>query len=166
MSELIPRVDVEFELEADEAASAMRQHVMSRKSFWVRAVLGIVAAGMVGWAVSTGASAWWVGLAVGVGLLAALAMLVLWLFPLISVSRNPQLTQHYSFHFTSQGLDFETAETNGHLEWSRYQNIETTDAFYLLYYEKEHFTVVPRRALDASQEQALQKLIAEHVDTD
>lgn len=163
MSDLLAPVDIDFELDAAEAASAMRQHVMRQTSFRFRAALGVAAAAMIGWSVAGGPWAWWVGVAAGVGVLGALAMLVMWLFPLISVSRNPQLTQAYHFRFTPRGLDFHTDESEGHLGWERYQEALQTDEFYLLYYEKEHFSVVPRRALTDEQEERLQGLIAKYV---
>ena len=151
MNELLPHVEIEFELTNAENAAALRWHVLHTGGFRLTAPAGVLAAALLTAAMRFNDFSWLYAIGVGALALVGSALLVVFVFPWIAAVRSPQLTQHYHFIFSQRNIRYESEETRGVIEWDRYDRWTTTPDFYLLYYEGEQFTVIPRRAYPSEE---------------
>ena len=153
MNELLAPVEIEFELTNAENAEALRWHVVNTGGFRATAPLGVAAAAMLTGAMRFNGWPWFESIAVGAGALVLSVLLVTYAFPWLAALRSPQLTQHYAFRFTRRNVRFVSEQQEGFLEWERYDSWMQTPDFYLLYYDGDQFTVVPRRALETPEKE-------------
>ncbi|MFB6350898.1 MAG: YcxB family protein, partial [Bradymonadaceae bacterium] len=146
MAELLPPVDIDFELSNAENVAALRWHVLYTGGFRLPAPTGVAAAVLLAVAMRYNGFAWSWSLLIGACALLAAVLLVLFVFPWIAVLRSPQLSQHFHFTFTDRHIHYESDRQDGYIEWTRYDRFEETPDFYLLYYDDgDQFTVIPRR---------------------
>ncbi len=146
MSDLRPPVELDFELTRRENVSALRWHVLYTGGFQVTAPAGVAAAVLLVGALRFNGHPWSRSVWIGVGLLAVSVALVVFVFPWIAVLRSPRLSQRFRFVFSTRHIRFASEHDSGVIEWERYERWKEADDFYLLYYDGDQFTVVPKRA--------------------
>lgn len=161
--ELRPPVDIEFELDRRETASALRWHVLHQTGFRWKAMAGIVAAGLL--SVSFHLTGWgWIrASAFGAGVFAIGALLVLFVFPYVVAAQTPQLTQPYDIVVSHRGLRYQTDNNAGHIEWERYDTWKRSRDFFFLYYDGEQFTLIPRTRLPETHERRLEAFFEDYI---
>jgi hypothetical protein len=101
------------------------------------------------------------GLGLALPTIIALALLVV---PRIALAINAKLREPYRLIFSDQGIRFETTSIESNLAWSLYTRVTEVRDFYLLYWSRRGFTVVPKRAFaTAAEMQAFEALLVAHV---
>jgi YcxB-like protein len=108
----------------------------------------------------------WLGVAFcGLGLaLPALIAVALMVVPRIALARSEKLREPYRLTFSDQGIRFETTSIESNLAWSLYTRVTEVRDFYLLYWGRREFTVIPKRAFEtAADMQAFDALLVAHV---
>ena len=164
MSELRPPVDIEFELDQSENVDALRWHVLYTGGFRLTAPTGVAAAVLLVGAMRFNGHPWSRSALIGAGVLALAIVLVVYVFPWIAVLRSPQLSQHFHFVFSDRHIRFDSDQESGIIEWERYNRWREAADFYLLYYDGDQFTVIPKHAFATEgAEQRFVDLLEAHV---
>jgi len=74
--------------------------------------------------------------------------------------RYTRFQDEYTLQFMEEGLRFQTKSTDSKLAWSFYSSVLEAPKYYLLRYEKDLFTLIPKRAfVDKQQEAAFRDLL-------
>jgi hypothetical protein len=108
----------------------------------------------------------WLGVTFcGIGLaLPAIIAVALLVVPRIALAGNAKLREPYRLTFSDQGIRFETTSIESNLAWSLYTRVTEVRDFYLLYWGRREFTVIPKRAFaTAAEMQAFDALLVAHV---
>jgi len=158
-------VSLSFRYLESDYVRALRAHYASRLHLRVDVVVVIVLAGI-------GACLWrspgdhWLG--VGCVLVAALFALMLvaafTVIPRIAFRLEPKFRDDYTLTFTQDGLHFRTVHIDSKLQWSMYPSALVDAHSYVLYYGSRHFTVIPKRAFQSTEDQqTFERMLAQHV---
>ena len=108
----------------------------------------------------------WLGVALcGIGLaLPTTIAVALLVFPRMALAGNAKLLDQYQLTFSRDGIRFQTTSIDSKLAWSLYTRATEVRDFYLLYWGRRQFTVVPKRAFESAADmQAFEALLVAHV---
>ena len=95
------------------------------------------------------------------GLILIAAFLVI---PPLAFGNDPKYRDEYSLTFSPEGIHFQTAQINSHLEWTIYSRVLVDAHSYLLYWGSRTFTIIPKRVFQNPEQQgAFEQLLAERV---
>jgi len=106
----------------------------------------------------------WLGVALcGIGLaLPTTIAVALLVFPRMALAGNAKLLDQYQLTFSRDGIRFQTTSIDSKLAWSLYTRATEVRDFYLLYWGRRQFTVVPKRAFESAADmQAFEALLAD-----
>jgi hypothetical protein len=67
--------------------------------------------------------------------------------------QEPKFKDEYRLDFSEEGASFQTEHLNSKLDWSYYNKFLETDKFYLLFYGKAMFSIIPKRAFTSDEQQ-------------
>ena len=67
--------------------------------------------------------------------------------------RNAKFQEEYELRFSEDGLLFRSKNMESKLEWSFYSKIWETPNYYFLFYDKDLFTLIPKRVFTSKQQQ-------------
>src|SRR6185295_20170644 len=74
--------------------------------------------------------------------------------------RGARFQEELELRFSEDGLLFRSKNMESKLEWSFYSRIWDTPNYYFLFYDKELFTLIPKRVFTSErQESAFQDLL-------
>jgi len=74
--------------------------------------------------------------------------------------RNAKFREQYNLRFSEEGLLFRSKDLESKLEWRFYSNVWETPRFYFLRYDKDLFTLIPKRVfISKTQESAFRDLL-------
>ena len=74
--------------------------------------------------------------------------------------RNAKFREQYNVRFSEEGLLFRSKDVESKLEWSFYSGVEETPQSYFLCYDKDLFTLIPKRVfIDKNQERDFRDLL-------
>jgi hypothetical protein len=115
----------------------------------------------VGIATLVGSQEFWLGV-----ILMVLALVVPTMY-LVSLLATPlmlgdsaKLEQEYRLTLSDAGIHFRTESIDSRIAWSLYKRARRTARFYLLYYGRNQYTVIPRRVFaDSGEAQAFEELL-------
>lgn len=143
----------------------MRSHYASllRPRLDIVVTVGLAALGVYFW--RSPSSHWFGVLFVGAsaffGLILVAAFLVV---PPLAFRHQPKFRDEYSLTFSPEGVHFQTAHIDSHLEWSIYSSVRVDAYSYLLYWGTRTFTTIPKRVFQNTQQQgAFEQLLEERV---
>jgi hypothetical protein len=162
-----PAVTLAFRYLPGEYVRAVRAHQLQNMRLVLDSIVSVVflIAGAATLLFGTERDFWFgaafCGLALTLPAIIAVALLVV---PRIALARSAKLREPYRLIFSDQGIRFETTSIESNLAWSIYTRVIEVRAFYLLYWGRREFTVIPKRAFEtAAQMQAFDALLVAHV---
>jgi hypothetical protein len=113
-----------------------------------------------------GAEYFWLGVvfsAVGLAY-PVISGFMMFVLPRIMIAGLARLRDEYRLTFSDDGILFQTATIDSRINWGLYTSATVVRDFYLLYYGRREFTVIPKRAFeDAAEMQAFDALLLAHV---
>ncbi|MGI8788109.1 MAG: YcxB family protein [Pyrinomonadaceae bacterium] len=77
--------------------------------------------------------------------------------PHLRFRREPKLHDEYFLKFSEDGIVFKTADIDSNLQWSLYDKVWETEKFYFLFYGRNTFTLIPKRAFESREQKAVFK---------
>ena len=78
--------------------------------------------------------------------------------------RNAKLQEEYNLQFSEEGLLFRSKGLESKLEWNFYSKVWETRQFYFLCYDKDLFTLIPKRVFTSEEQQrAFSELLSRKV---
>jgi hypothetical protein len=102
-----------------------------------------------------------VGASAVFGLILVAAFLVI---PPLAFRHQPKFRDEYSLSFSPEGIRFQTAHIDSHLEWSMYSRVLVDAHSYLLYWGSRTFTIIPKRVFQSAEQRgAFEQLLVERV---
>jgi YcxB-like protein len=112
-----------------------------------------------------GAQYFWLGVIFStIGLAYPVLSAVILVLPRFTLAGNTKLRDEYRLTFSDNGIVFKTAAIDSRIAWSLYTHAIELREFYLLYYGRREFTVIPKRAFAGADDmQAFDGLLAGHV---
>lgn len=106
---------------------------------------------------------WIIALAVGI-LGMVIRFVAFYVMPSIRFDKEPKFKDEYILSFNDDGLNFHTEHLDSKLDWNYYYKAWETDKFYLLFYGKSLFTIVPQRAFDDDEhERSFRSIISKNL---
>ncbi|MEM6255161.1 MAG: YcxB family protein [Cyanobacteria bacterium P01_D01_bin.156] len=153
-------VSATFTYQRDEYIRAVRYHyktILHLRRDTIAAVASIIL-GLYLVAIAQISWLGWLVLCMGLVLLAMMGY-ALFLLPIIIYRGQPKLKDSYSLRFSEEGIDFKTQQIDSTLQWSLYHTWRLTPEFYILYYGKREFTIIPRRVFSPTDDDRLQALL-------
>jgi hypothetical protein len=142
---------------ADEYASAIRTHfarvLKTRRSIIVSLmalVIGVVLRSIP---------------VAGMSLLLMLMIFAVnYIVPRMWFRQEPKIRDEYRLRFAEDGIVFQTAQIDSQIRWELYNRIVESDRFFLLYFGKRSFTIIPKRAFaGVEQEARFREMLRRHV---
>jgi hypothetical protein len=95
------------------------------------------------------------------GLILVAAFLVI---PRLAFRHQPKFRDEYSLTFSQEGIHFQTAHIDFHLEWSIYSRALVDAHSYVLYWGSRTFTVIPKRVFQNTEQQgAFEQLLTARI---
>ncbi len=102
-----------------------------------------------------------VGASATFGLILVAAFLVI---PPLVFRHQPKFRDEYSLTFSPEGIHFQTAHIDSHLEWSIYSRVLVDVNSYVLYWGSRTFTIIPKRVFQNTEQQGtFEQLLAERI---
>jgi hypothetical protein len=81
--------------------------------------------------------------------------------PPVAFHYQPKFRDEYSLTFSLEGIHFQTAHIDSHLEWSIYSQVLVDAHSYLLYWGSRTFTIIPKRVFQNTEQQgSFEQLLA------
>ena len=156
---------ITFQYTPEEYSEAMRLHYENilnlKRDFYIGGglfLLGIADLALFGYSMLW---AMVVGLSVFFLLMLIFAYFVV---PNLVFKRDNKLHDKYTLEFADEGINFKTVNLNSRLEWKIYNKVVEGEKFFLLYWGKYTFTVIPKRAFaNESDQQKFRELIIERI---
>lgn len=162
-----PEVKLTFRYLPGEYVRAVNAHQLLDRPLVPDLIISWVVAGIGAWTIRFGTDRYfWFGVIVcGIGLgFSTLAAVMLLILPRALVAADPKLRGEYQLTFSDRGVRFQTTSIDSNIDWSLYQRAVEARDFYLLYWTRRQFTVVPKRAFATSADMlAFNALLAAHV---
>jgi hypothetical protein len=94
----------------------------------------------------------------------ALGAVMIVVLPRLMVAGSPKLHDEYRLTFSDDGILFRTVSVDSRLDWKLYTRAIVVQDFYLLYYGRRAFTVIPKRAFqNAGDMEAFDVMLVAHV---
>jgi hypothetical protein len=153
-------LELTFRYLPGEYLSGIRAHQFPRyrvlTDFGVSAlVLGVGVATLVG------SEEFWLGvILIILALVVPTIYLVSLLVTPLMLGDNVKLEREYRLTLSDAGIHFRTESIDSRIAWSLYRRARRTANFYLLYYGRNQYTVIPRRVFaDGSEAQAFEELL-------
>lgn len=82
-----------------------------------------------------------------------------------AINADPRAGRDYWLQISDSGIRFRSEGVDSHLEWKVYQRVVKTRGFYLLYYGRRQFSVIPLRVLSGEQQIAdFEALLRRHLE--
>ena len=75
-----------------------------------------------------------------------------YIIPKLAFNRDPKLKDDYNLIFNNDEIIFNTEKLNSTLEWKIYDKVLENTKFFLIYWGKYTFTVIPKRAFKDEME--------------
>jgi len=158
-------VTLSFRYLQSDIVRAMRSHYASllRPRLDIVVAVGLAALGVYFWRLPS--SHWFGVLFVAAsavfGLILVAAFLVI---PPLSFRHQPKFRDEYSLTFSPEGIHFQTAHIDSHLEWSIYSSVLVDAYSYVLYWGTRTFTIIPKRVFQNTEQQGtFEQLLADRV---
>ena len=110
-------------------------------------------------------SHWFGVLFVGTSVVFSLILIAAFLvIPAFAFRHQPKFRDEYSLTFVPEGIHFQTAHVDSHLEWSIYSRVLVDTHSYVLYWGSQTFTIIPKRVFQNAEQQAVfEHLLAERI---
>lgn len=153
-------VSATFTYQRDEYIRAVRHHyktILHLRRDTIAAI-GCIVLGLYLVAIAKLNWLGWLVILISVALLAMMGY-TLFLLPTLVYRGQPKLKDSYSLRFSEDGIDFKTQQIDSTLQWSLYHTWRITPEFYILYYGKREFTIIPRRVFSPADDEQLQALV-------
>jgi hypothetical protein len=158
-------VSLSFRYLKSDIVRAMRSHYASRLRPRLDIVMavGLAALGAYFW--RSPSSHWFGVLFVGASAVFGLILVTTFLIiPSLAFRHQPKFRDEYSLTFSPEGIHFQTAHIDSHLEWSIYSQVLVDAYSYVLYWGSQTFTIIPKRVFQNTEQQgAFEQLLAERV---
>lgn len=146
-------ITLRFTYDKDEYLRAVRLHYRKKMGVTRDIVIAVLCGAAAVWLfVTEGLSVW--SLVAAGGFLALLGVVcsALVVVPRIIYADSAKLGNEYELTFRHEGIHFKTRDIDSHIDWELYDNWIEDDEFFILYYGKRNFSVVPKRAFSENQE--------------
>ena len=156
---------INFRYTEDEYVSADRMYSNQTHGTVPRLIVSIALFlfGIALWIYIEGSVVWLTLFCVGVAIMGA-ALAAFFVMPHIRYRRNARWHDEYSFRFSEEGLEFESAHLNSKIKWSMYRNVLENKKLYALVYDEDALTIIPKRIFtDAAQASMFKDLLKEKV---
>ena len=75
-----------------------------------------------------------------------------YIIPKLAFNRDPKLKDEYNLIFNDDEISFNTDKLNSKLEWKIYDKVLENTKFFLIYWGKYTFTVIPKRVFQDQSE--------------
>jgi hypothetical protein len=158
-------VSLSFRYSESDYVRALRAHYASHMRIWLDIVVVVVVgiAGAYLWRLP--GSRWIsIGFIAVSGIFALMLLAAFVIIPPLAFRREPKFRDEYSLTFSNEGIHFNTAHIDSHLQWCMYSSALVDAHSYVLYYGTRSFTVVPKRVFQgADQKSAFEELLVQHV---
>lgn len=145
--------ELKFNYEPKEIAKAFKVHFSRQLRFKRDLIISLVlaVAGVLLWAWQ-GFSIYWIGV-FGLAFMFALSLLVMYfIIPNLMKKREPQFADDYSITFTNTHIQLSAMENDVKVEWKDYDKVVESPEFFLLYYEEEEFSIIPKRVIGSESD--------------
>jgi hypothetical protein len=143
----------------------MRSHYASHLRPRLDIVLAIGLAALGAYLLRAPSSHWFGVLAVGASAVFGLILIAAFLvIPPLAFRHQPKFRDEYALTFSPEGIHFQTAHVDSHLEWTIYSRALVDSHSYVLYWGSQTFTIIPKRVFqNAEQQGAFDQLLVERV---
>jgi hypothetical protein len=154
-------VSISFKYTEEEYVRAVRMFYArayhTRFNFWLGAVVATL--GVSGLALSAATLLPLLCLVVGPVLL-AFNYVSHFVTPRRQYRLNPKFREPYELDFSEGGIRFRSKGADSRIEWGFYSKAWENEEFYLLFYGKDMFSVIPKRAFrDRLREEAFRSML-------
>jgi hypothetical protein len=158
-------VHLSFRYSEQDYVRAMRAHLKSRLRLKIDIVVIVLAAAFGFYEWRSLDSAWWGISLVIVSVVFALILVVAFgIVPGMAFRGEPKFRDEYSLTFSGDGIHFQTAHINSHLEWSMYGRALIDAHSFVLYHGSRSFTVIPKRFFKIPEDLAtFERLVSEKI---
>ncbi len=148
MSEPPAEFVLSFTYSADEVKSAWRHHMRKKLNLLLDAAVIVLAAAYGAWDWNQNGVSISAILPMAVAVLLTVGVLfALLVTPVLAYRRNPNWHRPIHLRFSEAGIEFRTEGVESSLGWELYNHILSDSGFWLLYYGKDQFTIIPRSAI-------------------
>jgi hypothetical protein len=158
-------VILSFRYLKSDIVRAMRAHYASvlRPRLDIAMAVGLASLGAYFWRSPN--SHWFGVLLVGVSTVFSLILVAAFLvIPALAFRQQPKFRDEYSLTFSTEGIHFQTAHIDSHLEWSIYSKVLVDTHSYVLYWGTRAFTIIPKRVFQNTEQQGVfEHLLEERV---
>ena len=162
-----PEVKLIFRYLPGEYVRAVNAHQLLDRRLIPDLIISWVVAGIGAWTIRFGTDQYfWFGVIIcGIGLgFSTLVIGMIVVVPRALLAGNPKLSDEYQLTFSDQGVRFQTTSIDSNIDWNLYLRAVEARDFYLLYWSRRQFTVIPKRAFATSADMlAFNALLAAHV---
>jgi hypothetical protein len=155
-----PAVELTFRYLPGEYLRGIRAHQFPRYRVLTDLAMSALVLG-VGLATLAGSRESWLGVMLIVLSLVvpAIYLASLVVTPLM-LGDSAKLEQEYRLTLSDAGIHFRTDSIDSRIAWNLYKRARRTARFYLLYYGRNQYTVIPRRVFaDGSEMKAFEELL-------
>jgi hypothetical protein len=137
---------INFRYTEDEYVSAERMYSNRTHGTVPRLLVSIVLflIGIVLWIYIEGSVVWLTLFCVGATIMGA-ALAAFFVMPHVRFRRNARWHGEYSFGFSEEGLQFESAHLDSKIKWSMYRDVLENKKLYALIYDEAALTIIPKR---------------------
>lgn len=154
-------IHLEFQIEEGDWLNALRIHYGAPPPIGEAAIV-LLAIAMGYYFVNHGHSA----LSITLFIAAAFYAYTRFIHPRILFRSHRRFREGISLNFQADEIHFRAADVDSRLQWGIYKRATVTPALYLLYFEKNQFTIIPQRAFNNEDERArFEKLLTEKIPT-
>ena len=155
-------IETTFTITESEYVRAMRRHNKTPIQFVRDVVAGVVAL-LIGICVLlfTESKLWAFALIVPSLILLLMIGYVKFVVPIkVYQAAKRKLSSEYTIQFRDDGMRFRYSDVDSSLKWSVFSSWLRDNEFYILYHDGIGCSVIPRRALNADQDERLSRLLA------
>jgi hypothetical protein len=158
-------IKLNFRYDKKEYAEAMRLHysiILNIKRDFIIAGLLLVAG--IADLLYFGYSLLWMIVVILSVLFIILLLFVFYIIPVMVFNREAKFKDDYELRFMPAGIVFKTVNIDSQIDWKTYNKVIENEKFFLLYWGKYTFTVIPKRAfINEEAIKELQVLLSEKI---